>query len=375
MSSLSADWLNPKPWVSIARSARNGDVMRALAAESPGITELATLLSPAANGALEDMAAKARQLTRHRFGHTISLYVPLYLSDYCSGGCAYCGFAANRQRTRHRLERPEIIAEMDTLKGMGFQEILLLTGDRTPRADFDYLREAVALASKKFHLVTIEVFPMQTDEYRGLVSAGCTGMTVYQETYDPDTYPKMHPSGPKRDYRYRLATPARALDAGLRTVGLGALLGLADPLYDAIALFQHLQFLRTTFWRAGFSVSFPRIRPQLGSFIPPYPVGDRLMAQIIYAFRICLPDVPLILSTRENAAFRDGMAGIGISKMSIASRTTVGGYRDESANSNGQFEIEDRRSIETFCAALKSKGLEPVFKNWDTAYRDTVVTV
>lgn len=371
MAFLSPDWLNPEPWVRAARRAEDGAVRRALAAESPGIAELAALLSPAAAGALESMAAKAIKLTRRHFGRTISLYVPLYLSDYCSGGCAYCGFAADRHRARRRLERPEIIAELDALKAMGFQEILLLTGDRTPQADFDYVRRAVALAAERFPLVTIEVFPMQTDEYQALVRVGCTGLTVYQETYNPDSYRKMHTSGPKRDYQYRLATPARALTAGLRTVGLGVLLGLADPIYDAIALFQHLQFLRATYWRAGFSISFPRVRPQLGGFVPPYPVSDRLMAQIIYVFRICLPDVPLVLSTRENAAFRDGMAGGGISKMSIASRTTVGGYHEESADSNGQFEIYDHRSIEAFCAALKGNGLEPVFKNWDAVYRDT----
>ena len=183
----------------------------------------------------------------------------------------------------------------------------------------------------------------------------------------------MHRWGPKRDYQYRLETPARALAGGLRTAGLGALLGLADPIRDALALFQHVQTLRKQYWRSGISVSFPRIRPQLGGFTPPFLVSDQFLVQVICAFRICMPDLPLTLSTREPAWFRDGIAGVGINKMSAASRTTVGGYHDGSAADDGQFKVSDNRSTEAFCAMLKSKGLEPVFKNWDAVYREAAV--
>ncbi len=232
------------------------------------------------------------------------------------------------------------------------------------------MRNAVILVAELLHMVTIEVFPMESSEYRILADSGCTGLTVYQETYDRQTYERLHRWGGKRDFAYRLNTPARALAAGMRTAGLGALLGLADPISDAIALFQHLLFLRATCWRAGFSISFPRVRPQLGGFTPAHAVSDKMLAQIIFAFRICLPDVPLVLSTRESAAFRDSMAGLGISKMSIASRTTVGGYNAESADVNGQFEVCDNRDIASFQAALQNKKLEAVFKNWDAVYRD-----
>lgn len=378
MSALSPDWLNPDPWLARARNTDARAVRQALATECPGIAELAALLSPAAGETLERLAGRAQLITRRQFGRTITLYVPLYLSDFCKNGCIYCGFAADRRRPRRRLERDDIIAEMDTLKAMGFEDILLLTGERTPHADFDYVCASVALATERFDLVTVEVFPMTREEYHALATAGCTGMTMYQETYDPAVYERMHRWGPKRDYQYRLETPARALAAGLRTAGLGTLLGLADPVRDALALFQHVQTLRKQYWRSGISVSFPRIRPQLGGFTPPFPVSNRFLTQMICAFRICMPDLSLTLSTREPAWFRDGIAGIGINKMSIASRTTVGGYHDGSAADDGlpelgqgQFKVSDNRSIEAFCAMLKSKELEPVFKNWDAVYRDS----
>lgn len=363
------DWLKPAPWVNLSRTSDAAAVQRALAVDQPDLPELAVLLSPAAAAFLEPMAQRAQALTRRHFGRTITLYVPLYLSDYCSSGCAYCGFAADRHHPRRRLEPAELTAELETLKAMGFDEILLLTGERTPQADFAYLRDAVRQAADRFHLVTIESFPMRADEYQELAQAGCTGITLYQETYDPTVYQRMHRWGPKSDFAYRLATPARALTGGLRTAGLGVLLGLAEPMADAIALFQHAHELQKKFWRTGISVSFPRLRPQRGDFTPPHPVGDDFLAQLIMAFRICLPDVPLVLSTRESAKFRDGMAGIGISKMSIASKTTVGGYHEPAAVENGQFLVSDGRDVQMFCGALRRKGLEPVFKNWEAVYR------
>ena len=211
---------------------------------------------------------------------------------------------------------------------------------------------------------------MSAEEYHGLAAAGCTGVTMYQETYDPVRYEQAHRWGEKRDYLHRLDAPARAMAGGIRVVGLGALLGLSDPLFDTLSLFRHASYLRRKFWKAGIAISFPRLRPEPGGYSAEVPVDENLLARIIFAFRICLPDVPLVLSTRESPRFRDGMAGMGISKMSIASRTTVGGYDLETVPSGGQFEINDHRDVESFCAALRAKGLQPVFKNWDEAYRD-----
>lgn len=363
------DWLNPEPWLNRAFSA--ADVQRAIGAESPDEETLAALLSPAAADFLEPMAARAQALTRRHFGRTVQLYVPLYLSSWCSGGCAYCGFASDRHTDRHALAMDAVEKELDAIKAMGFEEVLLLTGERTPKADLDYLRDCVKLAANKFHNVAIEVFPMSGNEYAQLAEAGATGVTLYQETYHPQTYDVMHRWGPKKDFFQRLEAPGRALAGGLRFAGLGALLGLADPRFDMLALYRHARHLQKNFWRAGLTISFPRIRNEAGGFMPPHPVHEKMLAQIIFAFRICLPDVPLVLSTREGAAFRDGMAGLGVNKMSIASKTTVGGYSGDGSK-EGQFDVSDDRSLDEFCAMLQKKALEPVFKNWDSAYRLTV---
>lgn len=371
------DWLSPEPWLNTGATTA-ADVERALGAESPDETTLAALLSSAAANFLEPMAARAQVLTRRHFGRTIQLYVPLYLSSYCSGGCAYCGFASDRDTERHRLSAEQVETELDALEKMGFEEILLLTGERTPEADFDYVRDCVERTARRFHSVNIEMFPMSKPEYRDLAAAGCTGVTLYQETYHPETYAEMHRWGPKNDYFQRLEAPSRALAGELRFAGLGVLLGLADPRYDMLALYRHVRHLQKTHWQAGLTVSFPRIRNEAGGFVPPYPVGEKTLAQIIFAFRIVLPDVPLVLSTRESAAFRDGMAGLGVSKMSVASKTTVGGYGGEGSNvsrrsnakaEESQFDVNDSRGVEEFCAMLRTKRLEPVFKNWDAAYR------
>jgi 2-iminoacetate synthase len=363
------DGIDPAPWLDFARGANESDVRRALDSPVADETEFAALLSPAAGGLLEEMAQRARERTQSHFGRTIVLYVPLYLSDYCSGGCTYCGFASDRRQARHRLGPDEILREFKAIEDMGFQEILLLTGERTPQADYPYVRDAVAEAARHFAAVTVEAFPMTTEEYRGLADAGCVGVTIYQETYDPVQYERLHRWGPKRDYIQRLEAPDRVLEGGIRFAGLGALLGISDPIFDALSLYRHARQLRRRFWQSGVSISFPRVCPQEGGYVPPHPVSDRFLAQLIFAFRIAMPDVPLTLSTRERAAFRDGMAGVGISKMSIASRTTVGGYQAHNASPDGQFHVSDDRDVASFCAALEAKGLEPVFKNWDKVFR------
>ena len=362
-------WLDISPLLAVAQKATTADAEAALAAARVGPREFATLLSPAAAPYLENMARTAQALTRRHFGRTITLYAPLYLSNFCSSGCAYCGFAADRKHARHKLSFAEVETELAALKRMGIEEVLLLTGERTPQADFDYLRECVRRAAAHFAMVTVETFPMTTAEYSELVAAGCTGVTLYQETYDAATYAALHRWGPKRDFVARLDAPTRALAAGIRQSGFGALLGLADPIAEALRLFLHVTQLQKQFWRAGFSVSFPRLRPEAGGFQAAHPVSDELLAQLVFAFRLALPENHLVLSTREPAKLRDGLAGVGISKMSVASRTTVGGYAHTPADEIGQFAVNDSRKVEEFCAALRGAGLEPVFKNWDATFR------
>jgi 2-iminoacetate synthase len=362
-------WLVPPPWF-----GRGGptpaDVERALGCDEPGPRELAALLSPAAHPFLEVMAQRARALTHRRFGRTISLYAPLYLANYCTNGCAYCGFASDRSQNRRRLEPPEVEKELSVLKEQGFEEVLLLTGERTSQAGFAYLLDCVSLAARRFHAVGIEAFPMTTREYRLLADAGCSGVTLYQETYDSRQYERLHRWGPKKDFLGRLEAPARAMEAGMRTAGLGVLLGLSDPVFDAVCLLRHMGHLQRIYWRSGFTLSFPRLRPQAGNFPAPYPVDEAWLARLVFAFRIVLPDVPLLLSTRERPDFRDGMAGLGISKMSAGSRTTVGGYGGQEPTTGTQFQVSDERSVPEICAMLRNRGLQPVFKNWDSVFRD-----
>ncbi|MFO7871747.1 MAG: 2-iminoacetate synthase ThiH [Kiritimatiellia bacterium] len=368
MKNLSS-WLNPSPWVETAGDATEGRVRAALCSEVPGIREFAVLLSRPAGRYMENLAGRAKDITRSHFGKTISLYTPLYISNYCTGGCAYCGFASDRKQPRRRLETSELFSEISALRELGVEDILLLTGERHPAADFDYLRECVALAAKHFHAVTVESFAMTRDEYQALAHAGCEGITLYQETYNRKIYAEVHRYGSKRDFQFRMEAPARALASGIRSVGMGSLLGLGDPMFEAISLFQHITHIRRNFWQAGVSISFPRVRPQAGGYKPAYAVNERYLAQIIFAFRICLPDVPLVLSTRESQRFRDGMAGLGINRMSVASRTTVGGYAHEPTD-NGQFDVSDTRPVAEFCSMLRRKDLEPVFKNWDSVFRN-----
>ena len=369
MTSPPPAWLDVSPWLDLARRADRGMVRQAAAADNPGIREFAVLLSDAAAEELETLAARAQALTRRHFGRTISLYAPLYLSNYCPTECAYCGFASDRQIRRHKLAPGELAAESAALKRLGLEEVLVLTGDRLATADYDFVRRGVESLAAQFHSVSAEVFAMSESEYAGLAAAGCTAVTLYQETYDPARYALLHTSGPKADYAWRLDAPARALAGGMRSVGLGALLGLSEPISDVLRLYSHAAWLRRQFWAGGIAVSFPRIRPQSGDYAADFPVSEKLLARIVFAFRIAMPDAPLLLSTRESPRFRDGMAGVGISKMSVASRTTVGGYSEGTAASSAQFEIEDHRGVDEFCVMLRAKGLQPVFKNWDAVYR------
>lgn len=367
------DWLDPNKWMHLTESSDLNAIEAAIYSKNPTIRELALLLSPSAKTFIEPMAQRAKYLTQRYFGKTISLYSPLYLSNYCNGGCVYCGIAADRRADRLVLNNQQLSKEIEELSASGIDEIVLLTGERMPEADVDYLENAIKLSSKKISSVNIEVFPMLENEYRILANAGCTGVTLYQETYDPIVYEKMHRWGDKRDFYNRLHAPERALKGGLRTIGLGALLGLANPVFDMLCLFNHANYILKNFWQSGISISFPRIKPQLGEFRANFPVNELMLSQYIFALRICLPTVPLLLSTRESETIRDGLAGLGVSKMSVASKTTVGGYSSNIEKSTEQFEISDNRDIKMFCSALRRKNLEAVFKNYDSIYREPVL--
>lgn len=332
------------------------------------VETFANLLSPAiSDDQLEIMAARAHSITQQRFGRTILLYAPLYLSNECHNGCKYCGFSADNHLIRKTLELDEIEREAKILREQGFRHMLLLTGEAPEAAGIGYLEEAVKIIKHYCGSVSIEVFPMETEGYRQMIAAGVDGLTIYQETYDRELYADLHPYGAKSDYDYRLAAPERGGKAGLRKIGIGALLGLGDSLSDAFYTGLHALYLARTYWRTQVTVSFPRMRPAEGGFQPMTLVDDRQLTQFICAMRLFLPDAGLVLSTRENADLRNNLLPLGITQMSAGSCTAPGGYGDHDED-NKQFEISDHRSPAEMEEYLISRGYDPVWKDWDMAF-------
>jgi len=346
---------------------RPADVEEALHAERLSLDAFQALISPAAENYLEPMAVRAHEITKQRFGNNILMYVPIYLSNECTNGCLYCGFNACNKIGRKTLTLEEIEEDALTLNKHEFRHVLLLTGEDPDRIGNDYLVAAVKKIKHLFGSISIEVYPMDTDGYKQMVEAGVDGLTIYQETYDPVLYEKLHPFGKKRDYKWRLETPERGGEAGLRKIGIGALLGLGNFYTEAFFTGLHALYLARRYWRTQVSVSFPRIRPADGGFAPLYNVTDKQMVQGICATRLLIPDAGLVLSTRESAQFRDNLIPLGITQMSAGSCTAPGGYAHED-ESTGQFSIDDDRSPEEISRIIRAKGYEAVWKDWDPAF-------
>lgn len=344
-------------------------VPEVLSRERLSLNDLATLLSPDAAAFLPALAARAAELTNRRFGRTIQIYAPLYLSSFCGNRCQYCGFSAENQITRRVLTMAEAEAEAAILEARGFSHILLVSGEAPARLGVDYLVELAERLRPRFASLSIEVQPLSEEEYRRLYRAGIVAVAVYQETYDAAVYPLVHLAGPKTDMVNRLAAPARVAAAGMREVGIGALLGLSDWRLEGLALGMHLAWLRRRFWRTGLTVSFPRLRPAAGGFAPLVEVGERELVQLLLALRIFDPDVGLVLSTREEARFRDGMIGLGPTRYSAGSCTAPGGYSDPGQAAE-QFEIGDQRTVAEVCQAIRAKGHDPVLKDWDVTFQE-----
>jgi len=331
------------------------------------LEDFAILLSPAAGDRLEDLARAAHTLTVRRFGRTVHLYAPLYLSNECVSTCTYCGFSAGNDIVRRTLTVGEVATEARALLDRGFRHLLLVAGEHARIVSKDYLVECVATLAPVVPSLAAEVQVWDTATYRRLVEAGCDGLVVYQETYDRDTYGSSHRKGKKRNYDWRLAAPDRAAEAGMRRLGIGALLGLhPDWRVEAIAVVAHAQALIRRWWRTEVSVSLPRLRPAAGGYAPADPVGDRDFVQLLCAIRLVLPDVGISLSTREPATFRDGLVPLGVTTMSAGSHTEPGGYAEPSA-AEPQFEVSDDRPPEVVAAALSSAGYDPVWKDWQRA--------
>jgi 2-iminoacetate synthase len=344
------------------------DVRRALARArgSVDLEDLAALLSPAASAQLEDMAQASHQYTVERFGRTMRLYAPLYLSNVCANVCTYCGFSAHNKIRRKVLTDAEILAEARVLRSHGFDNVLLVTGE-TGRVGREYLANSLRLLRPHFSGLWMEVQPLPEEDYAALASEGLSVVLVYQETYDPATYARHHLSGPKADMAWRLATPDRLGRAGMKKIGLGALFGLSDWRADAWFTGLHLRHVETNHWRTRTSISFPRLRPHEGAEIAVTPFGERDLVQAACAFRLFSPETELSLSTRESIAFRNRALRLGFTSMSAGSRTNPGGYAS-APDSLEQFAIDDDRSPSEVAAFLRAQGYEPVWKDWDSTY-------
>lgn len=348
----------------LVERAAPADVERALHTPHPSLADFAALLSAPAATRLEDLAQRANRITRARFGATVRLFSPLYLSNECVSTCTYCGFSAGNDIARRTLGVEEVRREAEELHRRGFRHILLVAGEHARIVSKAYLEECVAAVAPLFAQVSVEVQVWDTDTYRRLVAAGCDGVVVYQEVYDQGTYPLVHLKGKKRNYAWRLAAPDRAAEAGMRRLGIGALLGLhPDWRSEAIALAAHASALIRRWWRCEVAVALPRLRPAAGGYEPSDPVDDASFVQLLCALRIALPDVGVTLSTREPAGLRDALVPLGITSMSAGSHTEPGGYAEESG-AEPQFEISDTRTPSEVAAALRAAGFDPVWKDW-----------
>ena len=346
-----------------ALSATSADVDRSLLARRRSLSDLAVLLSPAAGGRLEDLAAAASRAAVQRFGRVVRLFTPLYLSNECVSVCTYCGFSAGNDIARRTLTVDEVVAEGRELVARGFRHVLLVAGEHARIVSKDYLVSCVEALAPVVPSLSVEVQVWDVGTYRRLVAAGCEGLVVYQEAYDRGVYESCHLKGKKRNYDWRLAAPDRGAEAGMRSLGIGALLGLdADWRREVLAVGAHAGALLRRWWRCEVSVSLPRLRPAAGDFQAARPVTDAELVQTVCALRLCLPTVGLSLSTREAPRLRDGLVRLGVSSMSAGSHTEPGGYAAPSS-AERQFEIADTRSPSEIAAMLRSIGYDPVWKD------------
>ncbi len=340
------------------------DVVNSIAKDKLNENDFLNLLSPVADNYLEIMAQKAQVLTHNHFGKKIALYVPIYLSNYCSSDCIYCGFSKRNKITRRQLTFEEIESEARALAKTKVKHVLILTGEAKTIADLNYLKTSVKILKQYFASVAVEVYPMETTEYEQLKAVGVDALTIYQETYDYDIYQKVHLSGEKQDYYYRLNTPERGCMAKIRQVNIGALYGLAKLEKEAFYSGIHANYLVQNYLDTEISISLPRIRNAEGDFLAFKELDDKTFVKFILAFRLFMPTVGINISTRELAEFRDNLIGLGVTKMSAGSKTNVGGYGsvEESAE---QFEISDRRSVCEVANAIQIRGYDPVYKDWE----------
>lgn len=340
------------------------DVVRALGKAKRDIEDFKALISPAAAPYLEQMAQLSHQITQKRFGKTVQLYAPMYLSNECQNICTYCGFSYDNKLRRKTLTGIEMLQEAEHLKKQGFEHVLLVTGEATKTVGVEYLRDAIRLLRPYFANISIEVQPLEQDEYQMLANEGLYAVLVYQETYHKDNYKTYHPKGKKSNFDYRLATPDRLGNVGMHKIGLGVLIGLEDWRTDNFFTALHVNYMEKHFWQSRYSISFPRLRPATGLIEPKVVITDKELVQLICAWRIFNEEIELSVSTRENEVFRNNIIKLGATAMSAGSKTNPGGYTIEE-ESLEQFEIDDSRSVSEVRDMIINRGYKPVWKDWD----------
>jgi 2-iminoacetate synthase len=343
------------------------EVERALAKNKRNLDDFLALISPAAQPYLEQMAQISHSLTKKRFGKTIQMYAPMYLSNECQNICTYCGFSMDNKIKRKTLTEAEITLEVEAIKKTGFDHVLLVTGEANYTVNIDYFLKAVNQIKKDFANISIEVQPLSTEEYEAMHQAGVYSVLVYQETYHQEVYKKYHPKGKKSNFDFRLETPDRVGMAGIHKIGLGVLLGLEDWRTDSFFNAVHLDYLQKVYWQSKYSVSFPRLRPAEGTVEPNFIMDDKDLTQLICAYRLWNEDLEISISTRENERFRNNIIPIGVTSMSAGSKTNPGGYAVD-PQSLEQFEISDERSAAEIADLIRNSGYEPIWKDWDRSY-------
>ena len=342
------------------------DVLRALSKDKLDVDDFAALISPAAEPYLLEMVAKSERLTLQRFGNTLSLFAPLYLSNTCANECTYCGFSMSNAIKRLTLNETQVGKEVAAIKSKGFDHILLVTGE-TNKVSMPYFERMIPLIKPHFSQLSMEVQPLDASEYKQLQGIGLDGVLVYQETYRRKTYLEHHLRGNKSNFNYRLDAPDRIGQAGIHKIGLGVLLGLEDWRTDSVMMAHHLRHLQKRYWRSRFSVAFPRIRPCEGGIVPKSIISDRQLVQLIAAWRLFDRDLEMSLSTRESPEFRHHAVRMGFTTMSAESKTQPGGYADDAQEALEQFEISDERPVADIMAMIREQGREVVWKDWDPA--------
>jgi len=341
------------------------DVQRALTKSRLDLEDFKALISPAAAPYLEQMAQKSQQLTLQRFGKTQQFYIPLYLSNMCSNICTYCGFSMHNALRRKTLDMQEIENECIAIKKMGFDHILIVTGESERKVGVNYFKQALPIIKKYFANITIEVQPLDQNEYSELIEYGVNAVLVYQETYNPITYAEHHLKGKKSGFVYRLDTQDRLGAAGIHKMGLGSLIGLEEWRTDCFYVAAHLTYLEKKYWQSRYTISFPRLRPCAGGMEIKSVMNDKELVQLICAYRLFNPEVELSLSTRESEHFRNHVLPLGITSLSAGSSTQPGGYAEQADKALEQFEISDDRSPAEMAKVVKSQGYEAVWKDWD----------